>query len=182
MSFSGNERNHLFLQGRSNFLDASDVSGLDDPADTRMFVLWDPDRDGWSDIALVNANTPRLALLRNGMSELTAPTGVIAVRLLGANHTSRPAPGASPRDACGALVTVSVGDRELVREHPCGTGLAAQNSATVLIGLGPAERAERVRVSWPSGGESLTEDVAAGTLLTLQEGREAVRSPYLRGG
>ena len=60
-SFSGHERNHLFLSDRGRrFSDISAISGLDNIADGRAFVLWDFDRDGWQDIALVNANTPLL--------------------------------------------------------------------------------------------------------------------------
>ena len=42
MSFSGNERNHLFMnkQGES-FSDVSSLSGLDEIADSRSFAIWD---------------------------------------------------------------------------------------------------------------------------------------------
>ena len=60
-SFSGYERNCLFLnRAGKQFTDVSLISGLDNIADGRTFVYWDYDRDGWQDIALVNANSPLL--------------------------------------------------------------------------------------------------------------------------
>ena len=66
ISFSGKERNHLFqnAQGRE-FHDISGISGIDTPQDGRTFAVWDYDRDGWQDIALLNINTPVLSLYRN---------------------------------------------------------------------------------------------------------------------
>ena len=65
-SFSGHERNHLFLnRDGKRFDDVSVISGLDNIADSRAFVYWDYDRDGWQDIALVNANYPLLNFYRN---------------------------------------------------------------------------------------------------------------------
>ena len=183
ISFSGNERNHLFLQGPGNFLDASDVSGADALADTRSVVIWDPERDGWPDLALINANTPKVTLLRNTLGASRAPR-VIAIRLRGGNETPSPAPGRSPRDPCGALLTVVTGDGELLREYSCGTGLAAQNSATILVGLGDAAGPVAVRVRWPSGATQQIDGVAPGTLLTVDEGGAVGRSGYFveRGG
>ena len=51
-------------------------------------------------------------------------------------------------------VEVDVGGRTLLREHRAGEGFSAQNSATLIVGLGAhqrAERAVRVRKLWPSG-------------------------------
>ncbi len=66
VSLSGGERNHLFLSDRGrHFDDVSGVSGLDTPGDSRSFAVFDYDRDGWQDVALVNTNAPFLNLSRN---------------------------------------------------------------------------------------------------------------------
>ena len=70
VSHSGHERNRLFLnRAGEQFVDVSGVSGLDDAADGRSFALLDFDRDGWLDIAVVNANAPLLRLYRNGFRQ-----------------------------------------------------------------------------------------------------------------
>ena len=76
---------------------------------------------------------------------------MIAVRFVGGNHRARPGTGTSNRDGYGARVEVVVDGTTLLREHRCGEGLAAQNSATMLVGIGAHPAAESVTVRWPSG-------------------------------
>ena len=132
-SFSGKERNHLFLNdGNGGFADISGLSGLDAIGDTRAIALIDYDRDGWQDIGLVNANAPLLQLFRNNIGAVSSETrNVVAVRFVGGNHTDQPAEGLSCRDAFGALLWVDLGDgKQQLREHRCGEGFASQNSAS----------------------------------------------------
>jgi peroxiredoxin len=174
-SFSGFERNHLFLnQNGQQFVDVSAISGLDNIADSRGFAIWDYDRDGWQDIALVNANTPLLNVYHNeigslGHDENHSGGKMIAVRLLGGNRQAQTSVEFAPRDGYGALVTVSLGSLEIKREHRCGEGFAAQNSSTMIVGIGERDYAQSVTVRWPSGREQSIEHVMAGTLLTAVE-------------
>jgi len=170
-SLSGHERDHLFLSDRGvAFADIGGVSGLDDPADGRAAAFLDYDRDGWIDIALANANTPRLVLFRNRIGCLPSANGrIVAVRFVGGNATPRPAPGWSARDGYGARVTVDLGDGTLVREQRAGEGFATQNSATMVIGIGARAVVPSLTVRWPSGRTATTADLAAGTLLTVYE-------------
>jgi thiol-disulfide isomerase/thioredoxin len=192
VQFSGGERDYIFCnrEGRS-FDDVSLVSGLDDPADARSIALLDLDRDGWVDVALANANTPQLRLFRNrqGDGSAGAPPPAIAVRFVGGRKDA--GPGTAPdggrwsaRDGYGAQVRVDVGDGVLLREHRCGEGMASQNSATMLVGLGEGKAARGVSVKWPSGRSSEVGAVAAGSLVTVFEdpadngGRPARIEPY----
>ena len=168
-SFSGNERNRLFLNQKGRqFVDVSGVSGLDSPSDGRAFVLWDYDRDGLVDVAVVNSNPPLLNLYHNRIIA-SAAARVIALRFVGGNHTNQPSQQYSARDGYGTKVKVTAGDLELWRAHHCGEGLAAQNSATMLIGLGPRSRADLIEITWPSGLKQSIRDVSADTLLTIFE-------------
>ncbi len=175
-SLSGHERNHLFLsrQGK-RFVDLSALSGLDHPGDSRSFALLDFDRDGWLDVAMVNVNAPFLQLFRNRIGDLSGlpasrdSARVLALRFVGANRAAKPAPGLSARDGYGASVTVDLGEREVLREHRAGEGLAAQNSATMLIGLGAAREVRALTVRWPSGRVHETAGVPAGTVVTAYE-------------
>ncbi len=179
-SLSGHERNRLFLsRGGEEFVDASGISGLDNPADGRAFGILDYDRDGWLDIALVNSNAPWIELFRNQMGcHPAAGPGrgrTLAFRFVGGNDTAQPSSSWSARDGIGAVVTVDLGSRPLVREVRAGEGFAAQNSATLLVGIGEHERARKVTVRWPSGLLQEVLDVPEGTLLTVYENPE--RSP-----
>ena len=63
-SWSGNERNHLFLGDGKSFVRVTGISGTDDPADSRGFAVLDFDHDGDLDIALTNLSKPRMRLFQ----------------------------------------------------------------------------------------------------------------------
>ena len=148
-SLSGNERNRLFMNhGGKEFANASNISGLDNPADSRGWVLLDYDRDGWQDIALVNANTPLVNLYRNQIGQFTdvGAGGIIALRFVGGGGA-----GFACMDGFGAMAEVTLADgTTLKREHRCGDGYAVQNSQTMIVGIGANDGAS-VKVRWPSG-------------------------------
>jgi thiol-disulfide isomerase/thioredoxin len=174
-SLSGHERNRLFLNedGGKAFGNLSALSGLDNPADSRGFALLDYDRDGWQDVALVNANAPLTNLYHNEMREAGATGGMLALRFVGGNTTAGPSEFAC-RDGYGARVEIDLGGgRRLLREHRCGEGYGAQNSATLVVGIGALETVPSVTVVWPSGKRTTVENVAEGTLLTAFENRPA---------
>ncbi len=183
-SLSGHERNHLFLNtsrpGQASFEDVSGLSGLDHIGDSRAFVLFDYDRDGWQDIALVNANAPLLNLYHNEMGRLLqttgdSPAGIVVVRFVGGNSRSQPDSRFACRDGYGAVVSIELDTRKLKREFRCGEGFAAQNSDTMIIGIGQNSHARRVAVRWPSGEIQSLDNVAEGTLVTAFE--DPVQSP-----
>jgi hypothetical protein len=187
-SLSGGERNHLFLNRRgTEFIELSDISGADDPADGRAFAILDFDRDGWQDLAVVNANAPLFQLFRNQLGHCI-PQGeghVLALRLVGGNHAARPDPAWSARDGYGALVTVALDSGTIIREHRAGEGFAAQNSPTLLIGMGHHPVASSLTVRWPSGKVQQTAQVPAHTLVIVYEnpahsptGQPFVLQPY----
>ncbi len=171
-SLSGHERNHLFMnQSGEQFADMSLVSGLDNPADSRGFALFDYDHDGQQDIALVNANDPLLNLYHNQIEATradAAPNRFIAIRFVGGNQAAAPSELAC-RDGFGALVEVKLDQTVLKREHRCGEGYGTQNSNTLIIGIGTHDRADSVSVRWPSGKRSSIDNIEAGKLLTVYE-------------
>lgn len=179
-SWSGKERNHLFLNlGGEQFEDVSGLSGLDHAADGRSFAVFDMDRDGFQDFAVVNTNDPRILIYRNGIGDSQkaggARSGFVALRFHGGNTTASPSSSWSARDGYGAQVQVTAGGAELIREYRCGEGLAAQNSATMVVGLGHATAADSLVVRWPSGIEQRLDDVPSGRLITVYE--NPVNSP-----
>lgn len=163
-SFSGHERNHLFVsQGAERFHDLSGLSGADSPFDARSFVVWDFDRDGWNDFAAINANEPLLEVFHNRLgraAEARGAGGILAFRFVGSR---------SNRDGIGCRVRVGLGDQVLLREHAAGVGRASQNSATLLVGIGAAAQADWVEVRFPSGVVHRLEGLAEGQLVTVHE-------------
>ncbi len=188
-SLHGSERNRYFAnqQGRA-FVELSGLSGLDDPADSRGFAVWDYDRDGWQDVGLVNGNQPLFELYHNEMPAAGLKGGMLAIRFVGGNRTPGPSSEYACRDGFGARVKVDVGDQSLVREHRCGEGWSTQNSATMFVGIGSHPEAVLVSVRWPSGKTATTPSVPEGTLLTVYEnsadspsGEAFTRQPYRIG-
>jgi hypothetical protein len=185
-SWSGHERDHLFWNhAGKEFVEVSGVSGLDSPLDGRAYAVLDYDRDGFLDIAVVNANAPLFMLYRNRIGEGSRGRSV-AIRFVGGNHTAAPAKGVACRDGYGARVTVGLGDLTLVREHRCGEGFAAQNSATMIVGIGDRAGVASLAVRWPSGAVHRLRDVPAGSLITAYEapaqspvGKPFVVAPYV---
>jgi len=185
-SLNGNERNHYFAnRGGRSFADISGLSGLDNPADSRGFAVLDYDRDGWQDVALVNANQPLFNLYHNEMAKAGPAGGMIAMRFVGGNRTPAPSKEFACRDGYGARVAVDLGDAKLIREHRCGDGWSIQNSATMILGIGSRPAAASIIVHWPSGKTTSVKDVAEGTLLTAYEnpadspsGEAVTRNPY----
>ena len=172
-SLSGKERNHLFVNlAGEKFDDVSLISGLDNIADSRGFATLDYDRDGMQDIALVNANTPLLNLYRNnlGDSKLSNPQNFIAIRFVGGNKTDSAQPKTACRDGFGAMVEISLASGPIIkREHRCGEGYGAQNSATMIVGIGDAKEAKTLKVRWPSGKSYSIDNVPAKALVTAFE-------------
>ncbi len=130
----------------------SGVSGLDHPADGRAFAVLDFDRDGWQDLAVVNANAPLLQLYRNQIGDGEGDrAGIVALRFEGGNRVASSNDQWSARDGYGARVLVELGGRTLLREHRAGEGLAAQNSPTMRIGIGESDRADHLESDGPPG-------------------------------
>lgn len=168
-SLHGSERNRYFSnRAGKSFEEVSGIAGLDNPADSRGFGLLDYDRDGWLDMALVNANQPLFNLYHNEMAGAGIRGGVIAIRFVGGNRTAVPSKFAC-RDGYGARASITVGKKKIIREHRCGEGWSTQHSTTMLVGVGSQESVDSVTVRWPSGHTSTTQAVPEGTLLTVFE-------------
>jgi thiol-disulfide isomerase/thioredoxin len=171
-SFSGHERNRLFLSNSGKqFTDVSLLSGMDSEADGRVFAMTDFDRDGDTDIAVVNSNAPFFQFFVNqtgAASKNNSANYFVAVQLVGGNSAAATS-NWSNRDGIGARICVTTCDRKIYRSHHCGEGLAAQNSSVHIVGCGQDRSIERVVVDWPSGRKTEVTNVAFGQLLRIYE-------------
>lgn len=168
--FSGGERNRMFLQRDGNFDDVTLVSGVDFREDGRGYALFDFDRDGFLDIAIMSPNRPRFRIAKNNIgSRQEAKNGFVEVQLVGGQSSAEPSSEWSSRDAYGASVLVTTGETKRLFQLSCGEGLSSQNSNRIHIGLGQLKMIDKIEVRWPSGKNSIRENVAVGERITVFE-------------
>jgi len=75
----------------------------------------------------------------------------------------------SNRDAVGAVVTVTAGNRRWVREIVGGSSYCAAHDLRLIFGLGSFERVAKVEIRWPSGALSKLGDLPARRYLQVTE-------------
>jgi hypothetical protein len=129
----------------------------------RAAAFGDLDNDGATDVVLNNCQEP-VVLLRN-----TYPS---AGHWLGVKLVGKP-----DRDAVGALLTLEVGGRKLVRAVKGGGSYQASNDMRVVFGLGEAISVDKLTVRWPSGQTQTWEGSALGAdrYVILTQGEAGVR-------
>ena len=129
----------------------------------RGLAMGDFDNDGDEDFLIIQNGGPPV-LLRNDGGNRNAWIGF---ELVGR---------ASGKDAVGAVVTVTAGGRRQVREKVGGASYLSAGDPRILVGLGAAEKVEKVEIRWPSGAISSMENVAARRYYRVEE-PESKKSP-----
>ena len=146
------------------------LSGLDSIADGRAFAILDFNHDGRPDIALCNANAPVLQLFEN---QIESENNFIALKFEGAARSESKAATQSCRDGYGATVKLKLDNGQtLLREFRCGEGFAAQNSDTMIIGIGDSQTVQQIEVTWPSGKTQQVGPIGTGELQMLTEAED----------
>jgi hypothetical protein len=128
-----NEKRRVYLNrgagARPQFVDVAERAGLTSPDNSRGVALADFDRDGRLDVLIANQHGAP-TLLRNALVTGSTPNAWVALRLDGSGR-------ACTRDAAGSTVLVYLpGQPPIVRETQHANGFAAQDDATMYIGLG----------------------------------------------
>jgi hypothetical protein len=156
MTWSGYQKKKFFrnLDGHS-FKEMSNAVGVDNDKDGRGIGVGDFDNDGRLDFYQANADQTSL-FYRN------ATTGAghwIELKLVGTK---------SNRDAIGARVTLTAGNKTMIREVDGGNGYAGQSMQRVHFGLGSNASVASIQIRWPSGTvQTLTAPIDK--LTTVQE-------------
>ena len=164
-SLSGFEPNRFFMNlGGKQFDDLSYLSGMAHVGDGRSVVRWDFDHDGWQDIACIHANAPKLLWYRNQLGDLIKDRHFLALQFRGSK---------SNRDGYGVRIKATFGGKTIVKETRCGEGFSAQQSNTLVLGLGTESLVTNLSVRWPSGTEQNFSDIDAGQLVLIQEDQAA---------
>lgn len=123
---------------------------------SRALAVADYDDDGDLDLLITN-NGQAPNLLRNDGGNRQ---NWLKVRLVGTR---------SNRAGVGALVTVTLGQRSLLRQVTAGSSYLTQNDPRVHFGLGNIERVERLEVRWPSGVIDTLGNIRPNRLVTVVE-------------
>jgi enediyne biosynthesis protein E4 len=148
-------------RGDGQFFDLSAASGpgISDEHSSRGLAVGDLDNDGQLEIVIVNMNEPP-SLLKN----LGPSTGnSLIVRVL----------TASGSDAIGARVTLASGGRKQIDEVRSGGSFISHSDFRLHFGLAKATEAD-LSVRWTDGKSESFSKVAAGEIVTIQEGKGIV--------
>ena len=129
---------------------------------SRGLATGDIDNDGDLDLLVTN-NGETADLLRNDLAR-RVPAALL-VRLVGTGMN---------RDAIGARVRVTTGSVTQRRDVLAGSSYLSQHDLRLHFGLGAATEADVLEVLWPSGKTETLRGVAAGQIVTLQEGKGIV--------
>lgn len=153
----------LFVLGApGRYVEASAAAGefFSEPALGRGVACLDWNGDRRPDLVVNHQDRPA-ALLTNQ----TRPVGnSLELRLIGVTGN---------RSAVGARVLASLGGKTARVDVTSGDGFLASNERRLRIGMGAAERVERLEVRWPDGGVSEYSDLPANSAWTLVQGRRA---------
>nr|MDQ3331282.1 CRTAC1 family protein [Planctomycetota bacterium] len=127
----------------------------------RGLTKLDWNRDGLEDFVVSHLLDDPVALVTNESPEVGRH---LAVHLRGVRRA---------RDAIGATVVVTAGDRTWTRQLTAGDGYMASNERRLVFGLGESETVDSLEIRWPGGGVQRFKGLAAGTELLFIEGRAA---------
>jgi thiol-disulfide isomerase/thioredoxin len=165
-SFSGFERDKVWIRSNGRYEDLSVVSGADDEGDGRALCVADFDDDGDADFFVHNIQRERHHLYRND----AATGGFVKVQLQAAHGAP---------EAVGAVVRLHRDGKTAAQVLCYGSGFQSQNAAELIFGTADAAAAE-VSVHWPGRERESFGSVAAGGKYLLVEGTGQPRTLALR--
>ncbi len=172
MDLSGRERDRMFVsRAAKDVVELSYLSGADGLEDARAMAVADLDRDGFSDLIVVNRNVPLLRVYHNQVGP-ASQRHFVGLRIEGTRQAQ----------AVGARVTAKACGLVQTREVEIGSGFATVNSLSLTLGLDRCAKVDELVVKF-AGGESRTfHDVAADKMYRVVEGKGLKELPGIYGG
>jgi hypothetical protein len=150
-------------QGDMQFVPAGDgVAEFTSPVEiTRGLAAGDIDNDGDLDLVLTNV----AGMARVYRNDMEAKGHWLKLRLFDP---------ALNRDALGARVIVTAGDRRFTRTLGSAASYQSSMPLEVHVGLGNVEHVDGIQVYWPDGEREVFSGVAANQRITLHRGQGRV--------
>jgi hypothetical protein len=148
--------------GDGTFVEVGRPSGSDLITNSRGVAVADFWNRGVMDIA-VAASTDRHSLLKN---EVGQRRNWLQVELTGTR---------SNRDAVGARLTVTIGDRHQTTEVFLGDSYGSQSTLRQHFGIGDATKIDELKIFWPASGiVQRFNDVQANQVVAVTEGDDSL--------
>ena len=159
------EPNTLFLnQGDGRFVDVTDPAGVGNLGKGHGATFADFDGDGDLDLYAGLGGHYDADVWPNSLYRNEGPVGnYLRLKLVGT---------ASNRAAIGARAVAYCNDRQVHGRMASGYGFGSSNEPTLHLGLGAAERVQRLDIFWPSGKHQTWEGIPVNRVLDIVEGEE----------
>jgi hypothetical protein len=149
------QRNTLLENRNGRFVDITEQAGpgFQILESSRGLAVGDYDSDGDLDLLFTHLDAP---------PTLLANTSRVGAWLTVVLEDER-----GPLSAIGARVEVESGGRKQARDVAAGDSFLSSHDPRLHFGLGRAEKADKVVVSWPTGPTVVLHDVPAGQFLRV---------------
>jgi hypothetical protein len=125
----------------------------------RGLAAGDLDNDGRVDLVISHLNEPAAVLRNDPQGERAPHNHWLGIELVGKDR----------RDVAGATIVVEAGGRKLTRFAKGGGSYLSANDRRIVVGLGAAERVDRVTVHWPWGDQQQWTGLSADRYWKLVE-------------
>ncbi|HWB04870.1 MAG TPA: FG-GAP-like repeat-containing protein [Verrucomicrobiales bacterium] len=149
-------------KGSLDFENVSKAWGLDEVSMSYATATGDLDGDGDLELVVANLDAP-VSIYRND-----SPPSNHRVRI-------RLEAKGSNRFGLGAVVRLTAGGVEQVRDLVPSSGFLSCNEPVLCFGLGSAKTIEKLTVDWPGGGQDMLENLAADQEYTIKESGSRVK-------
>ena len=155
------ERNQIFLNDGSGVFSevAAGTDGfLAEARVTRGLAVGDLDDDGDLDVATSEVNGPARIFLNTGKWQ----GSWLSVRAIDPRY--------GERDAYGAVITVTVGDKRWQRDINPGSSYLSSSDPRAHFGIGKADKVDKIEVLWQDGMKETFPGSVAAAHLILRRG------------
>lgn len=160
-NLSAYETNCLFLNvDGTRFLDASFASQANIDSDSRSVMVGDFNGDLAPDLLVGSVGGGPLRLFLNQFPE---GNHRVEVQLKGveSNHS-----------AIGARAVAEANGKTIVRDLFAPNGFMGQGPARLNLGVGTADRIDKLTIRWPTGKQQVFEDLPVDCVIQIVEGAE----------
>ncbi|MFK7819796.1 MAG: ASPIC/UnbV domain-containing protein [Planctomycetaceae bacterium] len=163
-NLSAFERNRIYMNVKgSKFVDGSFASMADIDSDSRIAVSTDIDGDGALDLLVGSAGGGPMRAFKNQLPQKNR----VAIRFNGSD---------SNRTGVGVRVIAQAGGQEFVRDLFPSSGFMGIGPAELWVGVGDAEKIDRLTIRWPSGKTQELTDIDVNQRLEISEASDELRS------